>query len=147
MIKSVFAVLITLFVFSSCNKYPDGPSISLISKKSRLCNDWVLVSKLRNAEDVTDDNVTSKLVIEKDGTYSWSETYEAMGQFKGNFSSGDWEFGDSKTTLNLFEKKGDSKATIPTRTLKINELRNKQIKLIEKFPSLDLEITYIYTAK
>jgi hypothetical protein len=70
-----------------------------------------------------------------------------MGQLKGNYSSGDWEFGDSKTTLNLFEKKGDSKATIPTRTLKINELRNKQIKLIEKFPSLDLEITYIYTAK
>ena len=147
MIKSVFVVLVMLFAFSSCNKYPDGPSISLISKKSRICNDWLLVTELRNQEDVTDENSTTKLVIEKDGTYSWSETYEAMGQLKGNYSSGDLSFGDSKNTLNLFEKKGDSKALIPTRTFKINELRNKQIKLIEEIPSLDLEITYIYTAE
>lgn len=139
--KKPFLGLILFFlVFSSCKKYSDGPSFSLLSKKERLCNDWVLSSHLLNDEDVTEDSLSIKMVIDKDGTYSISETYDAMGQLQGNYSNGKWAFGDSKDILFFYENGVEN----PTSTFKIKELRNKELKLLEEFTSIDVVHTYTY---
>jgi hypothetical protein len=138
--KSFLGFLLLFVLFSSCRKYSDGPAVSLLSKKSRLCNDWVLITHLINDEDVTDKTVTVKMVIEKDGTYSTSETFDALGQLQGNYSNGNWAFGDTKDILFLYENGSEE----PTRTFKIKELRNKQLKLSEEFTSIDIVHTFTY---
>jgi hypothetical protein len=142
--KSIFGlILFTLFI-SSCRKYSEGPSFSLLSKKARICNDWVLLTQLKNDEDVTDETITVKLAIDKDGTYSSSSTYDALGQLQGDYSNGKWTFGDTKDILYLYESVNNEYDDTPSRTFKIKELRNKQIKLAEEFPSMNLVRTYIY---
>ena len=142
--KSVFSLFILFLVLNSCRKYSDGPALSLISKKARLCNDWVLSAQLRNEEDVTDETVNVKMAIDKDGTYSISSTYDALGQLQGEYSNGKWTFGDSKDILFLYENVNNQIGDEPSRIFKIKELRNKQIKLVEEFPSLDLLNSYVY---
>lgn len=142
--KSIFGLFLITLIISSCRKYSDGPAFSLLTKKARLCNDWVLLTQLRNDEDVTDETTTVKMAIDKDGTYSISSTYDALGQLQGNYSNGKWAFGDSKDILYLYENVNNQYDDEPSRTFKIKELRNKQIKLVEEFPSIDLVNTYIY---
>jgi hypothetical protein len=142
--KSIFGLLSLILILVSCSKYSDGPSFSLLSKKNRLCSDWVLLTQLRNDEDVTDQSVTTKMSIDKDGTYSISSTYDALGQIQGDYSNGNWAFGDSKDVLYFYESVNNQIDDEPTRTFKIRELRNKQIKLVEEFPSIDLNITYVF---
>jgi hypothetical protein len=143
--KKTFLYLFVINLIStSCSKYSDGPSLSFVSKKARLCNDWVLLTELRNEEDATDETVTVKMAIDKDGTYSIASTYDALGQLQGNYSFGNWAFGDSKDVLYFYENINNDVDDEPTRTFKIKELRNKQLKLTEEFPSVDLVLTYIY---
>lgn len=142
--KSIFTLFVISLVISSCRKYSDGPAFSLLTKKARLCNDWVLLTQLKNDDDVTNENVTVKMVIENDGTYSISSTYDALGQLQGNYSNGKWTFGDTKDILFFYENVNNQYDDEPSRTFKIKELRNKQIKLVEEFPSIDLYNTYIY---
>jgi hypothetical protein len=142
--NSIFGLFILVIVLSSCRKFSDGPAFSLLTKKARLCNDWVLTTQLRNEEDVTDETVTTKMTIEKDGTYSISSTYDAIGQLQGDYSNGKWAFGDSKDILYLYESVSNQIAEEPSRTFKIKELRNKQITIVEEFPSIDLYNTYVY---
>jgi hypothetical protein len=142
--KSIFGLFLLTLIISSCRKYSDGPSFSLLSKKARICNDWVLLTQLKNDEDVTDETVTVKLAIDKDGTYSSSSTYDALGQLQGDYSNGKWTFGDTKDILYLYESVNNEYDDTPSRTFKIKELRNKQIKLAEEFPSMNLVRTYIY---
>lgn len=138
--KTFFGVILLVILLSSCRKYSDGPSFSLLSKKSRICNDWLLVTHTVNDEDVISQNVTSKMIIEKDGTYAISETTESMGQLQGEYSNGNWSFSDAKDMLYLYQ----NGAAKPTRTFKIKELRNKEIKLVEEFTSIDIVHTYLY---
>ena len=145
--KSLYTLFVLTLLITSCSKYSEGPSFSLFTKKDRLCNDWVLLTQLKNDEDVTDDKVTNKLTIEKDGTYSTSATYDALGQLKGDYTYGKWSFGDSKDVLNFFEITNNEVPLKPNRTFKIKELRRNQIKLVEEFPSVELNVTYIYVTQ
>jgi hypothetical protein len=142
--KIVFGLFVLILSLTSCSKYSDGPGFSLLSKKARLCNDWILLTQLKNEEDVTDETVSVKMTIDKDGTYSISSTVDALGQLQGEYSSGKWSFGDSKDILYFYESVNNQIDDEASRTFKIKELRNKQIKLVEEFPSIDLVNTYIY---
>lgn len=142
--KSIFGLILFTLIVSSCRKYSDGPAFSLLTKKARLCNDWVLITQLKNDEDVTNETVTVKMTIEKDGTYSTSSTFDALGQLQGDYTNGKWSFGDTKDMLYLYESINNEYDETPTRTFKIKELRNKQIKLAEEFPSINLVRTYVY---
>lgn len=138
--KSFFGLILLTILLGSCRKYSDGPSFSLLTKKSRICNDWLLITHTVNDEDATSNNVTSKMIIEKDGTYAISEITESMGQLQGEYSNGTWAFNDTKDMLFLYQ----NAAAKPTRTFKIKELRSKEIKLVEEFTSIDLVHTYYY---
>lgn len=142
--KSIFGLFLFTLIISSCRKYSDGPAFSLLSKKARICNDWTLLTQLKNDEDVTDETITRKMVIEKDGTYSISSTFDALGQLQGDYENGKWAFGDTKDILYLYVNVNNQYDDEPSRTFKIKELRNKQLKLVEEFPSIDLYNTYIY---
>ena len=41
-------------VFSSCNKYSEGPNFSLLTKKARVVNDWTLDSYTKDGTELYD---------------------------------------------------------------------------------------------
>jgi hypothetical protein len=78
--------LITIALMTGCKKYDDGPSFSLLSRKSRLANTWTPESCTYDGTDCTSGLLSGswQQVFEKDGDYRFS--------FDGYSESGKWEF-------------------------------------------------------
>ena len=131
---------ISFLTVTSCSKYSDGPSISFTSRKARLCNDWILESYFRNETDKTDENLTIKLVFDKDGTYSMSTVGNYAGQVQGEYEHGTWQFEDNKGQIFLYNGVDED----PIHVYTIKELRRKRLKLEEKFTSIGVTNTYQY---
>lgn len=134
--KALLSLLVISFLFTSCYKYEKGPRISLISRKARLCNEWILQTYLDNGSDKTVAEETSTLTIEKDGTYSISTVRNEMGQVQSDFSHGTWIFQDAKGQIVMTDSQEGS---IPL-TFDILELRNSSLQLRKKIAG----ISYIY---
>lgn len=139
-------ILVSLTVFQSCSKYADGPSISLISRKTRLCNDWLLESQFKNETDVTNDKIVTKLVIDKDGTYSMTSYVNADGQLQGDYTHGKWTFEDNKGQLYFYQMANGVEPEVdPTHIYTIRELRSKSLKLEERFSSINQTNTFTFS--
>lgn len=124
--KNLFILLlITSFVVSSCNKYAEGPSFSLLTSKSRLCDDWELIVYTVDGENLFDASVNSTLSFDKDGTYSQSNISELLGQVQGTHSHGMWEFDDKKKDISIT----DAEIVALPITFEIVELRSSSMKL------------------
>jgi hypothetical protein len=122
----------------SCSKYPNGSKFTLLTKSSRVVNDWKLTSYLVNGNEFIDNQPEITLVIEKDGTYSWTASQTVLGQIQSIFEHGTWMFNDDKTSLMLLTDGED----IPV-SYSIIELRGK--KLVLQYYDKTTNITYIST--
>jgi hypothetical protein len=72
--KISFLIVFVILGTTACKKYEDGPSLSLRTKKARLCGEWQLESLTDDGTDITADyksavGGTGEYHIEKDGTY------------------------------------------------------------------------------
>ncbi|MBM3451971.1 MAG: hypothetical protein FJX84_02385 [Bacteroidetes bacterium] len=134
--KALLSFLIVGFLVTSCYKYEEGPRFSLLSRKARLCNEWVLEAYLDNGTDKTNSGETTNLTIENDGTYSISIVRNEMGQVQSEFSHGTWYFQDSKGQIVMT----DSQEGAAPITYDILELRNSNLQLRKKISA----IYYIY---
>jgi hypothetical protein len=121
------ALFISTLLFSSCNKYSEGPSYSMLTRKARLCNDWELKAYSVSGNNAFDVDYTTKLSIDKDGTYSMSKTFNALGQIQGEYSNGRWEFAEKDEALYFYE----DTTSKPTHEFSIKELRNKELVIVE----------------
>ena len=121
---TIFFLLAFVLCFTSCNKYAEGPKISLITRKNRLCNDWELYSYTINGTEEIQENQVSKLSIEKDGTYSTADITESLGQLQSSHTYGVWEFKESKGIISMTR----DTLNIPV-DWEIRELRSKYITL------------------
>jgi len=121
---ALVAVMALTVVVSSCNKYPEGPKFTLLSAKARLTGDWKLTKFTINGADYTSSQGTLTMTIDKNGTYSSSQTYVVFGSTVTENSTGTWTFNGDKTTVSFVES-GQSSAEIFT----ILELRNKELML------------------
>ncbi|HZH87054.1 MAG TPA: hypothetical protein VFD77_07045 [Brumimicrobium sp.] len=94
-IKLLVSILALVFVFSGCNKYEEGPSFSLLTKKARISGTWKL-EKTVTSEGFTyvaDASDTERMIIEKDGTI--------MFQDQGFALSGKWDFIKDKEYISM----------------------------------------------
>lgn len=112
---SVLASLIIMLIsFSSCNKYEEGPAISLRSRTERLSNIW----KVENYK-VNDKDFTS-LVSDYTETFSKQKAYNySWGIFNG---SGTWAFQNDDKEVKLSGDDDQSK-----RVLTILKLEEKNL--------------------
>ena len=122
------ALFISTLLFSSCNKYSEGPNYSMLTRKARLCNDWELKAYSVSGNNAFDADYTTKLSIDKDGTYSMSKNFNALGQIQGEYSNGRWEFAEKYETLYFYE----DTTSKPTHEYSIKELRSKRLVLEEE---------------
>lgn len=86
------AAVVIALNFSSCGKYEDGPSFSLMSKKSRLTGEWEVV-KIDNT--TPDEDII--LEFERDGDFSFTYAYDGYSYTYG----GEWEWEESKEEIEI----------------------------------------------
>lgn len=127
-----------IFLTPSCSKYPNGSKFTLLTKTNRMVNDWKLTSYMINGNEFIDNQPEISLVIEKDGTYSWTATQIVLGQIQSEFEHGTWSFNDDKTSLLILTDGED----IPVGYT-ITELRSK--KLVLQYYDKVTNITYVST--
>lgn len=96
--------LAAVVIVSSCGKYEEGPSFTLLSKKSRAANTWTLETVLDSSgTDVTSawlgDSTTWIMEIKKDDTYELRYSMTYYGITYGDTITGTWAFSDDKMEL------------------------------------------------
>lgn len=119
----------TVVLFNSCNKYPDGPKFTILTKTARLCNNWELVSILKDGNEVISKVPSKTLSIDRDGTFSMADSQSELGQITTSYIHGDWMLETKKTTLSLLQVGLD----IPI-IYTIKELKNKTL-VLEQYTS------------
>ncbi len=133
--KLVALSLLFLILLSSCKKYPDGPALSLRSKKERLSNTWHINKYYYNNEDKTGDAqylfADYTLVINKNGTYSLS--FHTKVYFltvlildTPSSESGKWAFNDDKSFVN-FTPETSTNSNASSSSYKILMLKEKEL--------------------
>lgn len=107
-------VAATAMIFSSCGKYEEGPSFSLLTKKARIVGDWKVdemyvndtlidfagfFAEIAEETGIEISNVSMETKIEKDGTGISSMKYTVMGIGLSEDTNLKWEFDDTKENL------------------------------------------------
>lgn len=90
----------------SCNKYENGPSVSLKSKKSRVANIWII-----------DEYIDADGEIEKEDdseTYEFSKDGNVTVSYDGDSEKGKWEFRNDKESI-AFIFNGDEEVYLITK--------------------------------
>lgn len=127
------AVLFSLSLLTlglvGCTKFSEGPSFSIQTKKARICNDWKLSDYVLNGNNVFDASITTKMSIDKDGTYSISNYTNELEQIQGTYSHGSWVFGEDNTSVFFY---ADTTTVNPVHEYSIKELRSKRMVLEEE---------------
>ncbi|MFI5202853.1 MAG: hypothetical protein ACHQF2_00030 [Flavobacteriales bacterium] len=118
--KILFVVMVVLTI-ASCNKYEEGPSLSLRSKKARLTGEWKADKFTLNGTDITSAFLASAgsdytMHLDKDGAYHIHATFE---------DGGTWEFSDNKEELHMLS----SVAGAEEEHFDIIKLKNKELWL------------------
>ena len=136
--KIGFAILLcTATLVSSCGKYEEGPSFTILTKKMRLTGDWTATAMTVN-EQVQDLNgITTTASINNDGTYAYVIQYTLGTLSYTDTENGTWEFNSDKSGVLFME---DDQSTAVDRT--IVKLTNKEMKLRTVDGTTTTDITF-----
>lgn len=91
-------IIVVSIIIQGCNKYEDGPSFSLLSKKTRISNKWIENESLVNDVPVTFGSWINYRELLKDGTYSINIPKDSISTMN---VIGSWEFQNSKEDIVL----------------------------------------------
>ncbi|HCQ29452.1 MAG TPA: hypothetical protein DIU39_04135 [Flavobacteriales bacterium] len=130
--------LIGATALTGCGKYPDGPKISLASKKSRLVNKWKIDEKFENgvSQTIDPDEKDDYIEFKKDG----SVVYTAVSGSTTTTMEGTWEFDSKKENLLVtFSYTLLGQTITSTTTSKILRLKSKELWLEETDDNGDVD--------
>lgn len=109
----LFLAFTTLIPFTGCQKYPDGPMLSLHSRAERVANTWKVDNYKENGTDYTSLVGGYTETYTKDGDYSYS-----WGSTNG---TGKWAFQNNDAEIRITGTSNQS-----SQTLYILKLEEKQ---------------------
>jgi hypothetical protein len=110
-ILMLFVFAISLFTLPSCNKYEDGPTISLRSRTERVSNTWKVENYKINNTDFTSLMSDYRETFTSGGKYTYS-----WGSLDG---SGTWAFQNNDKEIRLTG--GDNQSSRTFVILKLEE--------------------------
>lgn len=112
--KLIALSFIALCLLPSCDKYEDGPGISLRSRKARMANNWKIDRAYDNGDEVTDSYDNYELDLGKSGSARLSESSNFGGVTFTVETSGSWRFinRDQDLELNFENDDADNVYTI-----------------------------------
>lgn len=119
-------VATTAMIFSSCGKYEEGPSVSLLTKKARITGTWTLSERTYNEVAENMEGYVIKYTLEKDGTGLATVTGSLFGSTMTITSDLEWEFDDTKENLRVRTKNQDSTVYGDWDTTEIIKLTNSE---------------------
>jgi hypothetical protein len=117
------ALLFGVFV-SSCNKYEEGPKVTLLSAKNRLSQDWELTNFNKNGENQNLEGYSQFFSFSKGGSYTQTVTVQSVWGPVTEIENGSWSFSSDKKNISL-TKEGVSSSN----TYRLLELRKSQFKV------------------
>ncbi len=121
--KKLIPALLVFLIIASCNKYEDGPKLSLRTRKARIINTWKVEKYMVGDVDYTASFKTAypdyTVVFDKSGSYTISATYNSVVVSE----SGTWELSDSKSFL----IRNETAPTVQTHSNEITRLKNDEL--------------------
>lgn len=134
-IKTILAIPVMALVLPACNKYEDGPSFSLRSKKARIANTWKIESATEGGNDITSSYDDFELELTRSGDATLRATYFFGGTTVQTSTSGTWDFIDDKEGLRLDFENNDS-----DQDYRILRLKEKELWLHEKDDDVEIHL-------
>ena len=123
-------ILATIFVLSSCKKYEDGPSMSLLTKTQRLTGTWEVKEFTINGMDLMDQYDSYEMEFEKDGDVEFISQEDGSNPI--NIEKGEWEFSSNKEEIEI-----DWDDSSMDQEIEITRLTNKEFEGEMKSYSFD----------
>ncbi|MBL4752609.1 MAG: hypothetical protein JKY52_03265 [Flavobacteriales bacterium] len=133
--KTVSFAMITLILMGlfSCKKYPEGPALTIRSKKGRVANKWKIDKWLIGGVDSAQFYAAEGTWVEltKDGEATAVQVQKfGLLSITTNFT-GEWLFSDDKDILGWILT-DDLTNTTDTSTFDILKLKEKEMWLIDE---------------
>lgn len=99
--KTLLYFLSICFLATSCKKYEDGPVVSLIPKKDRITNYWIVNKAYEDGNDVTNSYEQYELELRDDNSATLQARYQGSAGTIIFETDGTWEFINSKSDLKM----------------------------------------------
>lgn len=119
----------------SCKKYEEGPTLSLNSKKERVCNTWRVEKAYEGEIEKTSDYEGWRITFTKDNYYFFYTV--GTSSISLNFT-GTWEFDSKKETI--VARVTDGSGQVEFRKYKIIKLMKNEMWIIEQGPESELHL-------
>ena len=124
---SVLSLIVATTFLSSCSKYDEGSNFTLLTKKSRMVNNWHLTSITQDGVSLNMSGILLDLNLMKDGSATTTLSYTVIGQIFTNVTNGTWEFNDDKSKLVLTETGATITDEYTILKLTKDEMKTEQI--------------------
>lgn len=135
-------ILTTLFaaglLMTSCEKYEDGPAISLTPRKERVANTWIISYALEDGENVSSQYDQYELYLTADGDAQLDASYTSFGITYSAASDGTWIFSNDEKNIKFDFEDDAQDGEYEILRLSSNELwlkdisQNLELHLLEK---------------
>lgn len=122
----ISVVAIALFAFTSCDTYPEGPLISLVSKTDRVANNWKVAQALNDGKDVTANFNQYELNLAKNGTAELIAKYLFLGVNFEYTTNGSWNFVSDSEKISFNYENDNADGVYQILKLKENEMWLKE---------------------
>jgi len=124
---SVLSLIVATSFLSSCSKYDEGSNFTLLTKKSRMVNNWHLTSITQDGVSLNMSGILLDLNLMKDGSATTTLSYTVLGQTFTDVTNGTWEFNADKSKLVLTETGATVTDEYTILKLTKDEMKTEQI--------------------
>lgn len=121
------ALFASTLLLSSCSKYDEGSNFTLLTKKSRMVNNWHLTSITQDGLALNMSGISLHMELMKDGSATNTLSYTVLGQTFEDVAVGTWEFNDDKSKLVLTETGATISDEYTILKLTKDEMKTEQI--------------------
>ncbi len=124
---SVLSLIVATTFLSSCSKYDEGSKFTLLTKKSRMVNNWHLTSIVQDGAALNMSGILLDMNLMKDGSATTTLSYTVLGQTFTDVTNGTWEFNDDKSKLVLTETGASVTDEYTILKLTKDEMKTEQV--------------------
>jgi len=131
---SLFVMVLSAVILSSCSKYEEGPNFSLASKESRMSREWKLESTTMGGSTVTCTNC-----------WNFNLSASAVSSTNSAYANLSWQFSDDKEKLQFVASAGastgSSSANVSvTYSFTILRLSSKELWIKDDLTGVELHL-------
>lgn len=101
LLKTPLALVALALLAAGCNKYDDGPGVSLIPRTERVANTWVIDKAFADGSDVTADYDQYTLTLTTGNAATLVGEYTVFSVTISTETNGTWAFANDQEELVL----------------------------------------------